>query len=72
MGTCRTVKVYELDENTIPYTGIYIVPKSNMPLSQAKEILESESFLSYVKRVGIHANGTSMRISISDVKEYLF
>ena len=66
------VKVYELDENTIPYTGIYIVPKSNMPLSQAKEILESESFLSYVKRVGIHANGTSMRISISDVKEYLF
>ena len=66
------VKVYELDENTIPYTGIYIVPKSNMPLSLAKKILESESFLSYINQVGIYANGTSMRISISDVKDYLF
>ena len=66
------VKVYELDENTIPYTGIYIVPKADMPLSRAKEILESKSFLSYINQVGIHANGTSMRISISDVNDYLF
>ena len=66
------VKVYELDEKTIPYTGIYIVPKADMPLSRAKEILESESFFAYVNQVGIHANGTSMRISISDVNDYLF
>jgi len=65
------VKVYELDEHTIPYTGIYIVPKSAMPLALAKEILESESFFAYIKQVGIHANGTSMRISISDVTNYL-
>ena len=43
------VNVYEIDENTIPYSGIYVIPKSNLDLSVAKEILESEEFLDYVK-----------------------
>lgn len=66
------VKIYELDENTIPYAGIYILSKSDLPLSRAKEILESEAFLSYAQRVGIHANGVSMRISVNDVNEFMF
>ena len=66
------VKVYELDENTIPYSGIYIIASPGNKLSDAKRILESDDFLNYAKKVGIHANGTSIRISIRDVNEYQF
>ncbi len=64
------VKVYELDENTIPYSGIYIIPKSDMTLKQAKEILESESFFEYVKKIGISISGTSLRITANDIKNF--
>ena len=66
------VKVYELDEKTIPYSGIYIIANPGYQLSDAKRILESEEFLNYVKKVGIHANGASKRISIRDINEYQF
>jgi hypothetical protein len=66
------VKVYELDKKAIPYSGIYIVAKPGYQLSYAKRILESEDFFNYAKKVGIHANGTSIRISINDIKNYQF
>lgn len=67
------VKVFELDERTIPYSGIYIITKSSeYSLSDAKHILEDDRFFEYVKRVGVYANGTSVRISISDVNNYSF
>ena len=66
------IKVYELDKQTIPYSGIYIIAKSGSDLSDAKKILESVDFFNYAKKVGIHANGTSIRISIHDINNYRF
>jgi hypothetical protein len=66
------VKVYELDESVIPYSGIYIVAKPGYLLSDAKRILESDVFYDYAKKVGIPANGTSIRISIRDINDFRF
>ena len=68
----KEVKVYEIVKECIPYSGIYIVPKKDMPLIKAKEILESESFLKYVKEIGISANGSSLRITAVDINNYEF
>lgn len=65
------IKVYELSKESIPYSGIYIIAKNNSPLIKAKEILESESFYNYVKGIGINANGNSLRITASDINNYL-
>ena len=64
------MNVYEIDENTIPYSGIYIIPKSNLDLSIAKDILESEEFFDYIKKIGIHVSGTSLRITANDIKNF--
>lgn len=64
------VNIYELDEHTIPYSGIYIIPKSNVELSLAKEILESKEFLGYVKDIGIYISGSSLRITANDIKNF--
>lgn len=68
----KEVKVYELSQECIPYSGIYIVPTSNLPLSRAKEILESEDFYEYVKGIGINASGSSLRITAKDVDDFMF
>lgn len=67
------VKIYELDELTVPYCGIYVIQKnSDRSLAEAKKILESQDFYDYIKLVGIQANGTSIRISIKDINDYWF
>lgn len=66
------VKVYEIDKDTIPYSGIYIIPKKDKTLKEAKEILESEDFYKYIKSIGINASGNSIRITSSDINNYLF
>lgn len=66
----KSVKVYSIDKESIPYSGIYIIPKSNVPLSKAKEILESEKFLDYVKGIGINASGSSLRITAVDINNF--
>lgn len=64
------VNVYELGVNYIPYSGIYIVPKSSLSLSVAKEILESDEFLKYINDIGIYVNGSSLRITANDIKKF--
>ena len=64
------VNIYELDKSSIPYSGIYITPKSNLDLSIAKEILESDEFLEYVKKIGIYISGSSLRITANDIKNF--
>lgn len=66
------IKPYLLSKDTIPYSGIYIIPKKNMSLDMAKEILESNEFLDYIKSVGINANGDSYRITSKDISNYYF
>ncbi len=66
------VKVYTLSSEYVPYSGIYIVAHNEKPLSLAKKILESPEFMSYVKSIGIHANGKSIRIAANDINNYCF
>ncbi|MGL5123139.1 MAG: Eco57I restriction-modification methylase domain-containing protein [Fusobacteriaceae bacterium] len=63
---------YILDEDYIPYSGIYIIKKSVFPLVKAKEILESDEFYEYVKLVGKNANGKTLKITAKDINDYCF
>ncbi|MDD3383683.1 MAG: Eco57I restriction-modification methylase domain-containing protein [Bacilli bacterium] len=67
------VKVYELSENEIPYSGIYITEiDEKYTLEKAKETLESDDFLNYINEIGITSSGKSKRITPNDVKKYMF
>ena len=69
------VRVYMLDSSTIPTSGIYIITKTNQQnfdLLKAKQILSSESFMEYVKNIGIISNGNSYRISSRDINNFIF
>lgn len=69
----KQVYVYELKRECIPYAGMYIVPQTKeMSLDKAKEILESDAFMEYVKDVGIHISGNSLRITSKDIMNYYF
>ena len=65
------VMVYELDTNIIPYSGIFITAKNDNDLTQAKQVLESDKFLKYVQAIGISANGSSKRITVKDINNYI-
>ena len=66
------VKIYILNVDIIPYAGIYIVPNSNISLTQAKKILLKPAFYDYAKKIGINSNGVTLRITASDVNNYIF
>lgn len=68
----KKVKIYELSREHIPYSGIYIVSKQKMPLDEAKKILESDAFYNYVKKIGINASGSSLRITSADINNFEF
>ena len=69
----NVVEIYEIDELTVPYSGIYItLLDNNYTLADAVEILRSESFLQYVKNIGINVNGESIRITCKDINNYHF
>ncbi len=68
-------KVYTIDADTIPTSGLYIVPHNSQQehsLEKAKEILESDLFLEYVTSIGVISNGNSYRISPKDINEFTF
>lgn len=70
-----SVAVYMLSKECIPYAGMYIVPRKGnrtYGLEDAKAILESDEFMRYVERVGIHISGTSLRITSKDIENYMF
>lgn len=69
------VDVYELEQECIPYAGMYIVEKEDnneYALTDAKEILRSDEFKEYVFKVGIPISGKSVRITSKDVENYMF
>ncbi|MBE6673594.1 MAG: SAM-dependent methyltransferase [Ruminococcaceae bacterium] len=68
----KVVKLYKLDNNTIPYSGIYIVPRGNASLDDAKLILQTERFYNYLHTKGVNVSGESIRISSRDVEEYRY
>ena len=69
------VDVYELEQECIPYSGMYIVEKEDnneYTLADAIGILRSDEFKAYVFKVGIPISGKSVRITSKDVEEYKF
>ncbi|WP_169084093.1 Eco57I restriction-modification methylase domain-containing protein [Paenibacillus sp. PL91] len=68
----KQIKVYTLSKDCIPYSGIYITKKTDLSLDYAKGILESKDFHEYVKSIGTNANGTSLRITVKDINNYIF
>lgn len=69
----NAVEVYEVDANTIPFSGIYITVKNPAySLNDAIEILKSKQFLQYVQNIGINISGKSLRITCKDINNYLF
>ena len=66
------VKIYELNENCIPYSGIYIIPKRELDLKKAKDILRSKEFYEYINEIGINVNGGSLRITAKDINNFRF
>ena len=67
------VEIYELDDETIPYSGIYITVKDkNYDLNDALHLLMSEEFMEYVVSLGISVSGKSKRITCKDINNYEF
>lgn len=71
----NAVEVFELNQDCIPYAGMYIsVRKDNVQynLCDALNILQSDNFNKYVQKVGIPISGRSLRITSKDIEDYLF
>jgi hypothetical protein len=66
------VEVYHLNADTIPYSGIYITSKSDFSLDYAYQLLHSNEFKQYVKRIGINVSGKSIRITSQDINSFEF
>ena len=67
------VEIYNLDRDTVPYSGIYIIANNEeYPLNKAKEILEDKSFFEYITSRGLSVNGKSIRITCKDINDYYF
>lgn len=68
----ENVEVYHLGPECIPYAGIFITPKGDVPLEVAQQVLVSADFKQYVLGIGIYANGHSIRITPKDIENYKF
>lgn len=68
----KQVNVYNISEQDIPYSGIYITKKTELGLDFAKRVLESNEFFEYANSIGINASGSSLRITAKDINNYLF
>lgn len=66
------VRLYKLDADTIPYSGLYIIPRGELTLDTAFTILKSQHFYDYLLSKGVKERGDSIRISSKDVEEYKF
>ncbi len=63
---------YMLGVDEVPYSGLYIVPISNMSLDSLVSVLKSTKFKEYIKSTGVCVSGTSKRVSPKDIENYIF
>ncbi len=63
---------YVLDVDEVPYSGLYIVPISNMSLDSLLPILKSSEFKNHIKSTGVCVSGTSKRISPKDIENFCY
>ena len=74
LSTIVTSKVEftRLAKDIIPYSGMYIIPKSENSLACAEKILTSIQFEKYVRDIGISVSGRSVRITSKDISNFKF
>lgn len=70
ISDCTEPYMIEVDE--VPYSGLYIMPISNMSLDSLISVLKSTKFKEYIKSTGVCVSGTSKRISPKDIENYIF
>ena len=68
----KKIRVYDLDASVVPYSGIYIIPRNNASLDDAKLILQTERFYNYLFSKGVKVSGDSFRISSKDIEDYKY
>ena len=67
------VRVYPLEQDEVPYSGLFVVPIDRpdaLPLTEAMAILNSEEFFRYLEPRGINARGKSIRIVAKNIEDY--
>lgn len=67
-----TIRVALANEYSVPFAGLYITPKANLPLDRAVEILQQEDFKLYAKQHGVPTANNSYRISKKILDAYAF
>lgn len=77
ISTIITDKVYVhlLEENCIPYSGMFVtLKKSNKEydLKFAKALLESEKFMIYLRKIASNVSGSSLKITSRDIEKFKF
>lgn len=63
---------YMLDVDEVPYSGLYIVPTSDLKLENLLNVLRSTEFKMYISNIGVCVSGTSKRISPKDIENFVF
>lgn len=67
------VRVYPLEQDEVPYSGLFVIPIDRpdaLPLTEAMAILSSSEFLQYIEPRGINARGKSIRIVAKNIADY--
>lgn len=74
MVITNNVTAYVSETGTVPYAGYFVKKKqgSFLTLEDAKRILESQAFYTYVTQRGTPTTKTSYRISVQDIKDFTF
>lgn len=62
---------YLLSEDEIPYSGLYIIPTGNIPLSKLLLQLNSKAFITHISKVGVCVSGQSKRITPDDIESFV-
>lgn len=68
----RRPNIFRLTEKTVPYAGICVTAGPRSTVDKAEKVLKSESFMSYVKNVGVCTNGVTFRVSPRDINSFRF
>ena len=64
-------KAYLLNEEEVPYSGLYIIPKGNVTLQELEKQLNSSAFIEHISKVGVCVSGNSKRITPSDIENFV-
>ena len=62
---------YLLSEDEIPYSGLYIIPTGDIPLSKLLSQLNSRAFITHISKVGVCVSGQSKRITPDDIESFV-